>query len=231
MIVRYRPRRNQAQIRRDMKKSGPVARILQGLFILAVGVVIMAVNLSTISSPFQKVTGHITETDEHLVNGAYDASYLQIDTSSDIFIFDRNAFHPVWNDQVYKRQRVDVYYQDGTPKKVVALELYDLFGGPSTRFTTAEYDTAIKNPSNPSLAFIIGALIALAGLLWIARSVWILVMPRLSSRTQPTTMNASLSQSYVPLERNGISATMPPPKPQSITRSEQEDGNYGFREY
>ena len=179
------PRR--ARIRSDFRQSSPITRILQGLFIAAIGVVIIVVNLNT-TVQFQKVSGHITEIDESTANGVYKASNLSIDSSDDIFIFNKDNFTPTWSDNVYKRQRVDVYYQDGTPKKVVAIVLYDPFGTSSSKFTTSDYDAAMKgSTSSPSLALIIGAIIVLLGWFWTVRAIWLMVIARTSQRTVSST--------------------------------------------
>ena len=170
------PVRSRERIRSDFRQSSPIVRILQGLFIAAIGVVIIVVNLNT-TAQFQKVSGHITEIDDSTANGVYKASNLSIDSSDDIFIFNKNNFTPAWSDRVYKQQQVDIYYQDGTPKKVVAIVLYDPFGTSSSEFTTPDYDAATKGSvSSPSLALIIGAIIVLLGWFWVVRAIWLMVV-------------------------------------------------------
>jgi hypothetical protein len=139
------------------------------------------------------VSGHVTEIDVSTVNGVYKARNLSIDTDDDIFIFNKNNFTPVWSDKVYKRQRVDIYYQDGTPKKVVAIVLYDPFSTSSSKFTTFDYDAGVKgSASSPSLTLIIGAIIVLLGWLWVVRTIWLMVVARSSQ-----SINSSINQEQI----------------------------------
>src|SRR5712692_195177 len=57
--------------------------------------------------------------------------------------------HPAWTDQFFKYERVDVYYNDDTPKSIVALQMYDPFGSPTTKYTTSDY-TSSQNASPAS---------------------------------------------------------------------------------
>jgi hypothetical protein len=74
---------------------------------------------------------------------------------------------PLWRTtfaHVFKRERVDVYYVDGVPRRVVALQLYNQFGDPTTKFTTIDFDNNQNTPQT-NVGFDIGIGILIVGLL------------------------------------------------------------------
>jgi hypothetical protein len=162
--------------RTQQKKAlNSVWLVLQGPFFIAIGIVFLVLNLS---SPYKEMTGYVQNWyDQMNAEGQYAASYLQISTASnDLFIFDKNALHP---GQLFKNERVDVYYSYPLPYRIVALQLYDSSGHPTTKFTTTDY-TASQHASplnNPSLD--IGGILILLGTLWISVVVFVLVKTRL----------------------------------------------------
>ncbi len=48
------------------------------------------------------------------------------------------------NNQAFKGEKIDIYYKDATPRQVMAIQLYDQFGDPTTKYTTSAYD---QNPT------------------------------------------------------------------------------------
>ncbi len=128
-----------------MRLKGPVGILLQGALVVLVGTLIAVFSLNN-TVPIKKVTGAIqhdyVESRTNYASGSqiYDNTYLDIGGTDGVFIFGKNNFHPVWDDHVFVGQRVDIYYVDGTPRQVLALQLYDESSNPSTRFTTSAFD-------------------------------------------------------------------------------------------
>ena len=115
----------------------------------------------------KETTGHITTGYEHTISGAYDASYSQINTDlNEFYIFDKNTLHPAWTDPV-KNARVDIYYSDGTPKHIVALQMYDLFGSPTTKFTTSDYTNSQNASPISNIGLDVGVILIAPGM-WLA---------------------------------------------------------------
>ena len=165
--------------RRMAGVRGPVGILLQGALIAFVGLLVTIFNLNN-SVPIEKTSGAIQSDYVHSHadtpgNYVYNASWLQISTSIDLFIFNKNDFHPTWNDHVIRGQKVDIYYAGQSPKTILAIQLYDDGGNPSTRYTTTAYD---KNPNayfTPGAGldvglgiFAVGLLIAIVGALVVA---------------------------------------------------------------
>ena len=139
----------------------PVVRILQGLFIIGIGIFLIVVNSG---SPYKGITGRIQDISAFSPEGQNYTSYLQISTDpNDLFIFDKNALHPFWNGQFFKNERVDVYYSDTTPKRIVALQMYDLFGNPTTKFTTTDYTNSQNTSPLSNIGLDIGVILSLLG--------------------------------------------------------------------
>src|SRR6266851_4638370 len=92
---------------------GPVGILLQGGLFAFIGLLIFLVNLASSAGPIQKVTGNIQDAYVQTLDGAYHENWLVLSNSTGIFIFDRNSFHPVWDDSnVFRGQKIDVYYED-----------------------------------------------------------------------------------------------------------------------
>lgn len=143
------------------KTSWP--QIFQGVFILALGVVFMIANAGN-GSPYKQISGHILDEYVHTLNNRYDSNWLHITTDpSDLYLFDKNTLHPTWTDPIFKGERVDIYYVDDTPRRIVALQLYDLYGNPWKKFTTTEYDSSVHSP-HINFGFDIGIGLVVVGL-------------------------------------------------------------------
>ncbi len=135
--------------RRMAGVRGPVGILLQGALIAFVGLLVTIFNLNN-SVPIEKTSGAIQSDYVHSHadtpgNYVYNASWLQISTSIDLFIFNKNDFHPTWNDHVIRGQKVDIYYAGQSPKTILAIQLYDDGGNPSTRYTTTAYGFAYSH--------------------------------------------------------------------------------------
>jgi hypothetical protein len=138
----------------------PVVRVLQGLFIIGIGIFLIVVNSG---SPYKEITGHIQDISAFSRDGQDYTSYLQISTDpNELFIFDKNW--PFWNGQFFKNERVDVYYRDTTPKLIVALQIYDLFGRPTTKFTTTDYANSQNASPLSNVGLDIGVILILLGI-------------------------------------------------------------------
>lgn len=171
-MLNFRTRRGRPVI----KKSSPrdkasLTRIFQGLFFIALGCVFIVANAST-TNPNKEITGHITKLYEHTLNGHYDSNWLQINTDpQELYIFDKNALHPAWKGQFYSGARIDIYYIDETPRRVIALQFYDPFGDPTTKYTTDAYHASQPSMPLSSVGLDIGLILALIGLGMIALTI------------------------------------------------------------
>lgn len=175
MIVRFRVRaRSSAEMQKKFQRDKiPGWGILQGLFIVVIGVAFIASNAT--GSSYKEITGHITDGYEHKTNGVYDATYLQINTDpNEFFIFDKNMLTPVWPIPVL-HARVDIYYSDGPPKHVVAIQMYDVFGSPTTKYTTSEYRNNQNAPPLSNIGLDIGVILVVLGALGTGKAVFKLV--------------------------------------------------------
>jgi len=140
----------------------PVVRVLQGLCILGIGIFLIMVNAG---SPYKEITGHIQDISAFSRDGQNYTSYLQINTDpNDLFIFDKNALHPFWNGQFFKNERIDIYYSNTTPKRIGALQMYDLFGSPTTKFTTTDYTNSQNASPLSNVGLDIGVILILLGI-------------------------------------------------------------------
>jgi len=173
MRVGYRPPRVRFYTNRDRL----IITLLQALFFIAIGVVLVYFNVNSINdteaNQIHKITGHITQEYRYTVNGQYSGTFINIDSSKDIYIFDKNTLTPSWNENVTQRQRVDIYYKDGKPLRIVAIQLYDTFGNPLQKFTTPAF-TASENqsPSSGSIwGIVIGAGLILMSPFWSIKSI------------------------------------------------------------
>lgn len=202
--------------RRMSGVRGPVGILLQGALIAFVGLLVTIFNLNN-SVPIQKTSGAIQSDYVHSQgipgNYVYHASWLQISTSNDLYIFNKNDFHPTWNDHVIQGQKVDIYYTGQSPKTVLAIQLYDEGGNPSTRYTTTAYD---QNPNayfTPGAGldvglgiFAVGLLIAVVGALVVAtryrRRVALARETTSSSMAPAVSLYASPPPKYEPPSRS-----------------------------
>lgn len=157
---------------RIKRYSNPV--FLQGLFVIGIGILFVVFNAG---NPYKEISGHIQNLyGETNVDGQYGASYLQIGTSpNELFIFDENALHPGWNGQFFKNERADVYYRDGTPKRLVALQMYDLSGNPTTKFVTTDYADSQNASPISNIGLDVGVILILSGALWACSAIFKLV--------------------------------------------------------
>ncbi len=160
-------------IRGGIKRfSNPV--FLQGLFVIGIGIILVAFNGG---NPYKQMTGHVQNIyQETNVNGEYGASYLQVGTNpDDLFIFNKNALHPAWNGQLSKNEKVDIYYNDGTPKQLVALQTYGPSGNMTMKFVTTDYINNQNASPISNTGLDIGVILILLGALWAGSAVLRLV--------------------------------------------------------
>ena len=176
MRFRVRPRTSAEMQKVFQRGKIPGLRIIQGLFIILIGVAFIASNAA--SSSYKEITGHITATYEHIIGGVYDASDLQINTDpNEFYIFDKNTLHPAWTDPVIN-ERVDIYYIDGTPKHIIALQMYDLFGSPTTKFTTSDYINSQNASPLSNVGLDVGVILIALGMWLAGNAVFKLVKAR-----------------------------------------------------
>jgi hypothetical protein len=162
-----------SQAREPGKASSPLWRILQGIFVLGIGIVFIVINSS---SPYKETTGTIQSISD--LNGS---SYLRLNANpGDLYIFDKSALHPAWTGQfTVTYERVDIYYNsDDTPKRIVALQMYDLAGHPTMKYTTAEYTDSLNTSPLSNISLDAGVVLILLGALWAGRGVFLLFRTR-----------------------------------------------------
>jgi hypothetical protein len=177
-MFRYRVRtKSPAEMQKKFQRSKiPGWNILQGLFLVIIGIAFIASNAA--GSPYKEITGHITSGYTHTINGVYDATYLQINTDpNEFFIFDKNTLTPAWATPVL-HARVDIYYSDGTPKHVVAIQTYDVYGDPTTRYTTSEYLNYQQQSPVSNIGLDVGVILIALGVLWSGNAIFKLVKKR-----------------------------------------------------
>ena len=177
-MIRYRVRtKSRAEMQKKFQHSKiPGWNILQGLFLVVIGIAFIASNAT--GSPYKEITGHITGGYVHTINGVYDATYLQISTGpNEFFIFDKSTLTPAWNTPVL-HARVDIYYSDGTPKHVVAIQMYDVYGDPTTKYTTSEYLNNQQASPVSKIGLDVGVILVVLGVLWSGNAIFKLVKSR-----------------------------------------------------
>ncbi len=182
---------SRAMLRRELHDKSSSTRIAQGLFFLVLGAIIVFVNLNTGNS-IQKTTGHISNEYEHTVNSVYDANWLELTTSGELYVFDKNVFTPPWNEnKIFKGQRVDIYYLDAMPKQLVALQLYDVSGNSEQEFITPYFKAHFNQPPQITVPFIIGICMTIFGLCWFWWGIWLFAVRRMKSTLSATTRRPS----------------------------------------
>ena len=211
-MFRYRVRlRSSAEMQKVFRRGKiPGLRIIQGLFIIIVGVAFIASNAN--NSSFKEITGHIQNDYAHTTNGVYDATYLQISTDpNNLYIFDKNAFTPAWTDPVYKNERVDIYYSDDTPKHIVALQMYDPFGNLTTKYTTGDYINSLHASPVSNVGLDVGVILIALGAFWAGNAIYKLVRARRQQRPASSIagVQASPGKSYRPQPYVSPSASYP----------------------
>ncbi len=170
--------------------------ILYGIVVAIIGLFLLVYNLND-TAPYLKISGHVTNEYEHLLNDGlgnmqYDANWLQIDSSKDLFVFDKNDFTPVVADKsFFKGQKIDIYATNDTPKQIAAIQLYDQFGIASTRYVTAEYEQNPNTYSTGSLSPIVGLVIMLIGLFVMIYGAWKFLQARNRLRAEEAAASAS----------------------------------------
>lgn len=158
----------------EMKSEDPIDRsrlkryfksfmhVLSGLFIIGIGIFLFVVN---VGSPYKEISGHVLlDTPANSQNGPSSTSYVRMSTDpNDLFILDANALHPTWNGQFFKNERVDVYYSSAMPYRIGALQMYDLSGRPTTKFTTTDYTNSLNASPISNVGLDSGVLLVLLG--------------------------------------------------------------------
>jgi len=163
--------------RRGRFFAGPMQQLssklpvtVQGIIIVLIGLAVTAVNWNN-TVPYKMVTGRVTAEYVRTLDFQYDGNVLTIDSTKDVFIFYKDHYTPAVGQPFPKGDKIDIYYEATTPETVVAMQLYDYFGQPLTRYTSPEY---VQNPNSYQTGFIspiVGIIIILFGLVWIGLGV------------------------------------------------------------
>ena len=93
---------------------------------------------------------------------------------NEFFIFDKNTLTPTWTTP-YVHARVDIYYSDGTPKHVAAIQMYDPYGNPTTKSTTSEYMNNQQTSPVSNVGLDAGVILIVLGILWTGNAILKLV--------------------------------------------------------
>lgn len=207
-MFRYRVRpRSRAEMQKMFQRGKiPGLRIIQGLFIIIIGIAFIASNAN--KSSFKEITGHIQKDYAHTINGVYDATYLQISADpNDLYIFDKSTFNPAWTDPTIANERVDIYYTDDTPKHIVALQMYDPFGSPTVKYTTSDY----LNSQHVLPVSNVGIILIALGAVWSGSAIYKLVRIRRQQRPASPVAGIQVSpgKSYRPQPYVSPSASYP----------------------
>lgn len=158
---------------RELRKgSGPVWRALQGVFIICIGIVLLVLNLG---NPYKEITGNILS-----IGATNTGAYMQFSTDpNDLYSIDTTALYPGWTGHFLKNARVDAYYNNhDTPKRIVALQMYDLAGHPTTKYTTTEYTNSLHASPLSNIGLDFGVLLIFLGTLWASMGVFLLIRIR-----------------------------------------------------
>lgn len=151
---------------------GPFSVLLQGMLIALIGLVLLVANFNNAYGQTKKMSGHLVQDYVRTYNGDYNASLIQIDTGSQIFIFDKTTLQPAWSDDTAPiGAKVDVYYEDDImPYKVLAIHVYATSTNPAILYTTPDftissttYQKTGLDPRVGTVVMIVGLLIALFG--------------------------------------------------------------------
>jgi hypothetical protein len=149
------------------KRLYPDWRILQGVFIIGIGIVFLVLNWG---SPYKEITGKILGTTD--INTS---AYIRFSTDPND-LYDTTGLYPGWTGQFIQNARVDAYYDSNDLQKhIVALQMYDLSGRPTVKYTTTEYTNSLNPSPFSNIGRDIGVAVILLGLLWASRGVFLLV--------------------------------------------------------
>jgi len=191
----------------------PGGQILQGTLIILIGIGLILANLNYMGQ-IKKITGVVQNEYTHSHqdaqtgdNFAYDATYLAVSTNNELFIFNKYDLHPAWDDaQVFKGEKVDVYYGDETPQKVFAIQFYSIMGSLSQKFTTNNFDTNPNTYPKSDISSQAQIWITEFGLFLICLGMLLIIRHK-----RRTSKPAYESPSYAAIEPRKLYAS-PPPK-------------------
>jgi hypothetical protein len=156
---------------------GPVALIIQGAAIALVGLVVVIANLGSNTSAMQIDKGQIADIYEHTTGGVYDATWITL-TNNELYVFDKTKLNPNWNNAAFKNQKIDIYYEDATPRQVMAIQLYDQFGDPTAKYTTPAYEQNPNTYQKPGAGPGVGEFIMALGVILAAIGGYLTYMRR-----------------------------------------------------
>ncbi len=159
---------NMAQATPNIKLSR--SSLWLGVWLIALSIALFWV-FHPVSTPIPKASGHIQVAAEHALGGGNDVIVVQFVNSNDVYIANPKIFMPALPAQFALGTQADIYYQDGTPRQIIALQIYNAPGQPITKYITATY--AAMQPSLISWRTIIPGLLALLGLLLSGRTLWL----------------------------------------------------------
>lgn len=118
---------------------------------LIAGIVLGAIGIYTFASahPSQAVEIDGVEASyvEFTKNGSYDHNELQLQGDSNTYNLDKNSFHPILPEKVYKDGRMQIWVDQGTTT-IIAITLFDANDENPTKYTTDAYDNPTTETSS-----------------------------------------------------------------------------------
>jgi hypothetical protein len=149
---------------------GPLSVLVQGILIAFIGLALLLFNLND-SAPYQTLTGQVVQGYEETDFGQYSSSWVQLDSSKNLYNYVETDFQPSLSQPFFKDEQITIYYIPGTPPQIVAIQTFDQFGNPSTKYTTSGY-TQNPNSYSTGMGPIPGVIVLIIGLLAIAFGVF-----------------------------------------------------------
>lgn len=215
---------------------GPLSVIVQGMLLAFIGLFLFVFNLHDYAS-YQQLTGHIIKAyvETNALDGSYSSSWVQLDSSNNLFNFNKTDFQPQVT-EFFKGQKLDLYYMPDAPPQVVAIQSYDQFGNQTTKFVTSVYQ---QNPATYSTGMgpVPGLVILLLGAAAIAFGAFRYKQARDRTREDEATSAPSAAFARSPLAKysNQPPIYTPPSKyvsPEKSLPPQDDDGtDYSFKEY
>lgn len=159
---------NMAQATSRIKPSR--LTLWSGIWFIALSIALFWI-FHPVSTPIPKASGHIQVAAEHALGGGTNVIIMQFVNSNDVYIANPKTFTPALPVQFALGTQVDIYYQNGTPRQIIALQIYNASGQPAIKYITATY--AAMQPQLVSWRTIIPGLFAFFGLLLSGCTLWL----------------------------------------------------------
>lgn len=235
--MRYTRRGPSAAYRRLFSGyRGPLSVMVQGMLIAFIGLALVVFNLHDYA-PYQKLSGHIIKAYEetNTLDGSYSSSWVQLDSSNNLYNFNKNDFQPPVAG-FFKGEQLDLYYIQQTPPLVVAIQSYDQFGSLATKYEAQMYRQT-PNSYSTGMGPVPGLVILLLGAAALAFGAFMYKRARDRRREDEKPLVVSEAYARSPLAKYSRQPPtyIPPSKylsPEKSMPPQDEGGtDYTFQEY